>query len=239
MSWQASRCVSNSLGWYETVLRTHGVSGAITKGLWACRQKVPPYYSNAITVDSSDAAVQTEVLRDLEADLVRPFSVKDSFAVLELAPLGLRPLFDAEWVWRDLSSGPPEYERREVEWRRVMGDEELGRWEAAWRNNGSPADARVFLPGLLTSGEVVLLAAHHGDRIVAGCAANRTPGVVGFSNFFTDEADREPLMASAIGETMRFAPGLPVVGYETGEDLAGARRLGFEAVGPLRVWLAE
>ena len=39
---------------------------------------------------------------------MRPFSVKDSFAVLELAPLGLRPLFGAEWIWRDPSLGPPE-----------------------------------------------------------------------------------------------------------------------------------
>ena len=239
MSRQASRCVFNNLGWYEAVLRTHGVSGAITKGVWTCRQRVPAYHSNAITVDSSGAAVQTQVLRDLETVLERPFSVKDSFAVLELAPLGLRPLFDAEWIWRDPSAGPPDDDRHDVEWRRVMGDEELGRWEAAWRSNGSPADTRVFLPDLLTSGEVVLLAAHQGDRIVAGCAANRTPGVVGFSNFFTDDADRELLMASAVGEAMRFAPGLPVVGYESGEDLARARRLGFQAVGPLRVWFAE
>ena len=133
MSWHASRCVSNNLGWYEAVLRTHGVSGAITRGVWTCRQQVPPYYSNAITVDSSDAAVQTEVLRDLATDLVRPFSVKDSFAVLELAPLGPRPLFDAEWIWRDPSSSPPEDERRDVEWRRVATNEELDHWEAAWR----------------------------------------------------------------------------------------------------------
>ncbi len=242
MGWQAGRCVANSLAWYETLLRTHDVSGAISRGVWTCRQGVPPYYSNAVTLDRSDAVVQTRVLRDLEVDLARPFSVKDSFAVLDLVPLGLRPLFDAEWIWRAPSAVPPGHGPRHVEWRRVTGNEELERWEASWRDHGSPASTRVFLPELLESGDVALLAAHRGERIVAGCVANRTRAVVGFSNFFADEADdadREHLMASAVGETMRFAPGMPVVGYERDEDLARARRLGFDTVGPLRVWLAE
>ena len=239
MSWQTSACVSNSLGWYEAVLRTHGVSGTITRGVWACRQEVPPYYSNAITLDSSDAAVQTEVLRDLAMDLARPFSVKDSFAALDLAPLGLRPLFDAEWMWRDPSLGLPEPGRPNLEWRRVTNDDELNHWEGAWRTNGSPADTHVFLLDLLTSGDVVLLAGHQGNRIVAGCAANRTPGVIGFSNFFAEDAEREAIIASALGAVVGLAPGLPVVGYDGGDDLAHAKRLGFHTVGALRVWLAE
>ena len=239
MSRQTSGCVANSRGWYEAVLRPHGISGAITGGVWTCRQRVPPYYSNAITLDSSDPAVQTEVLRDLAKDLDRPFSVKDSFAALELAPLGLRPLFDAEWMWRDPSLDPPEHRLPDLEWQRVTSVEELERWEAAWRANGSPADTRVFLPDLLTSGDVVLLAGYEGGRIVAGCAANHSPGVIGFSNFFAEDADREPVMASALAAVMLLAPGLPVVGFDSGADLAHARRLGFHTVGALRVWLAE
>ena len=46
-------------------------------------------------------------------------------------------------------------------------------------------------------------------------------------------------MASALGAVMLLAPGLPVVGYDAGDDLAHAKRLGFHTVGPLRVWLAE
>ena len=210
-----------------------GACGRVVSG---CR----PYYSNAITVDSSDPAAQTEVLRDLAKDLRRPFSVKDSFAALELAPLGFRPLFDAEWMWRDPSSGPPEGVRRDLDWRRVTNDRGArpdGRLRGGL--NGSPADTRVFLPDLLTSGDVVLLAGHQGDRIVAGCAANHTPGVVGFSNFFAEDADREPVVASALGAVLLLAPGVPVVGYDRGDDLAHAKRLGFHTVGELRIWLAE
>jgi hypothetical protein len=31
-------------------------------------------------------------------------------------------------------------------------------------------------------------------------------------------------------------PGLPLVGYETGEALAQAEALGFEVIQPLRIW---
>ena len=31
-------------------------------------------------------------------------------------------------------------------------------------------------------------------------------------------------------------PGLPIVGYERGEDLAAARRAGFTVLAPLRIW---
>ena len=32
-------------------------------------------------------------------------------------------------------------------------------------------------------------------------------------------------------------PGLPLVGYEEGDALRGALLTGFEAIGPLRVWI--
>ena len=37
------------------------------------------------------------------------------------------------------------------------------------------------------------------------------------------------------GSARPLRPGLPVVGYEAGADLAAARRAGFQVLGPLRV----
>lgn len=221
------------------VFQTHGLSGTLTDGVWTCRGTAPPYYSNAMTVAPTWTAAQTKVLRDLAAEIERPFSVKDSFAAMDLGAMDMQALFDAEWVLRDPSAAPLGTEPRALDWRRVTGALELERWEAAWRDNGSPADTRVFLPGLLTIREVALFAAYRGGRIVAGCAANRTSGAVGFSNFFAEDGDKDPLVGAAVAETMRFAPGLPVVGYERGEDLARAIRLGFRPVGPLRILLVH
>jgi hypothetical protein len=229
--------VANSLGWYEAVFRTHGLSGTLTDGVWACRGTVPPYYSNALTVAPGWIAAQAKVLVDLAADLQRPFSIKDSFAAMDLGAGNMRELFNAEWMLLDPSKTPPETEPRAAEWRRVTDALELARWEAAWRANGSPTNTRVFLPALLTATDVALFAAYRDGRIVGGCVANRTPGAVGLSNNFAEDDDKESVAAAAIAETNRFAPGMPVVGYERGDELARFVRLGFRPVGPLRIVL--
>jgi hypothetical protein len=69
-----------------------------------------------------------------------------------------------------------------------------------------------------------------GDK--GGAIANRTGPVVGVSNLFGD------WRAAADSIAGRY-PGLPLVGYESGDDLAAARRAGFTSTGPLRVWLKE
>jgi hypothetical protein len=231
--------VANSLGWYEAVFRTHGLSGTLTDGIWTCRGKVPPYYSNAVTVAPGWTAAQNNVLLDLAADLQRPFSVKDSFAAMDLGAGNMRELFNAEWMLLDPSTARPEIEPGSAQWRRVTDAVELERWEAAWRDNGSPADTRVFVPALITDPDVALFAASRDGRIVGGCAANRTSGAVGLSNVFAEDHDMESVVAGALAQTMRFAPALPVVGYERGDDLVRYMRLGFRPVGPLRVLLVS
>ena len=232
-------CVANSLGWYQAVFRTHGLSGTLTDGVWACRGKVPPYYSNALTVAPGWTAARANVLLDLAADLQRPFSVKDSFAAIDLGAGNMRELFSAEWMLLHPSGAPPEPEPGAAEWRRVTDTVELEGWEAAWRENGSPTDTRVFLPALLADADVALIAAYRDGRIVGGCAANRTPGAVGLSNVFAEADETESVAAGAIAETVRFAPGMPVVGYEGGNELVRFVRLGFRPVGPLRILLVS
>jgi hypothetical protein len=54
---------------------------------------------------------------------------------------------------------------------------------------------------------------------------------VGLSNCFGRGAF--PAAATLCAE---LAQGLPVVGYERGDDLHAALDVGFEATGPLRIW---
>ncbi len=204
--------------------------------MWISHDSPPPYYSNAVTLAPSGLAAQVATLRDLQGALRPPWAVKDSFSVLELASLGFRPLFDAEWVWLDASDAPATV-RNDATWRPVTTPAELEGWEGAWRESGSPADSRVFLPELLANPTIALFAAYRGDAIVAGCAGNRSVEAVGFSNFFVADGDEDLATASAVSEVARYGAGLPVVGYEAGESLARTVRLGFRTVGPLRVWV--
>ena len=213
MSTPAEICVRNSLHWYEAIFRTHRLDGAIVDGLWLSHGDVPPYYSNAMTLVPSPVGPQLAALRDLRSALHGPWSVKDSFAALDLAPLGFEPLFDAEWVWRD-PSPPPTTDPGDVSWQRVTTNVDLDHWEKAWRDNGSPTDRRVFLPELLADPTVALFAAYRRDDMVGGCAANMSTDAVGLSNIFSADRDAEAVVAGALAAVSRFAPGLPIVGYE-------------------------
>lgn len=61
----------------------------------------------------------------------------------------------------------------------------------------------------------------------------------GISNIFVPPGDGERLRAGCVAAAQDAFPGLPLVGYESGQDLAAMRALGFEATGPLRVWLRQ
>ena len=102
---------------------------------------------------------------------------------------------------------------------------------------GEAPQPRIFLPALLEDANVAFFAAFDQQRIVAGAIANRTRDVVGISNIFLPENDAIHFRAACLGSIMDAFPGLPLVGYESDNDLAEMQSLGFESVGPLRIWL--
>jgi hypothetical protein len=71
---------------------------------------------------------------------------------------------------------------------------------------------------------------------VGGAIAFTADGVTGISNVFKSVITDGLLWAGAVRAIARVRPGLPIVGYERGEDLAAARRAGFTVLGSLRVW---
>ncbi len=73
----------------------------------------------------------------------------------------------------------------------------------------------------------------------AGVTANRTDTAVGLSNFFVHGKEPSSARAECIDAAADVFPGLPLVGYETGQDLAASRALGFSSLGSLRVWIQQ
>jgi hypothetical protein len=55
-------------------------------------------------------------------------------------------------------------------------------------------------------------------------------------NVFNSGMAAGHLWAGVVRAVASLRPGLPIVGYERGEDLAAARRAGFTVLGSLRVW---
>jgi hypothetical protein len=123
----------------------------------------------------------------------------------------------------------------------VQDADQLVEWEAAWNGPSasdlSPPPARVFPPALLADPDIAFIAALIDRRVVAGAIANRTDAVVGLSNVFAPAGAAARFWPGCIGAAMSTFAGLPVVGYERGAELALALDLGFQDVGPLRIWV--
>jgi hypothetical protein len=120
----------------------------------------------------------------------------------------------------------------------VTTGDELVAWEAAW--HGEPAHPfapRLFPPVLLADPDVAFLALYTGQALVAGLVANRSGSAAGLSNIFLPAQDGERYRPALLAAAETAFPGLPLVGYEHGRDLAAMREQGFMELGPLRVWV--
>ena len=230
----------NNADWCEIVCSAHGSPGEFVDTMWINRGRIPRFYPNAQTT-SRGATRQIELIRELSREpLPGGRAFKDSFAALDLAPLGFTLLFEARWIWLPREKGPGLHAvSAELAWKIVRSEDSLAEWERAWRNaNGDTNPARVFLPVLLDNPEVAFVAGYRGERIVAGAIGNRSEGVVGWSNFFAAQGEDPRACASgSLAALYRNFPDAAIVGYEEGEMLRLAESLGFESIGPLRVWL--
>jgi hypothetical protein len=73
----------------------------------------------------------------------------------------------------------------------------------------------------------------------AGAILCRSGAVVGISNFFTNDRTASIDWQGCLALAASLFPGMAIVGYESGDALRTATKHGFDAVGPLRVWVRE
>jgi hypothetical protein len=228
----------NNAIWCDTVCRAHDRPGEFHETLWFTRLGTPRFYPDAVTIAGAEAApVQLEAIAGLiGATRQREWFVKDSFHSLHLNSLGFEPLFDAEWI--ALGAARPDLKQNLPEYRSIMvtGEAGLIAWEQSWAGKqvNANSEPRVFMPGLLADTNVVFVSIQGDGGIAGGGILNRGAEVVGVSNLFGSRIDLVyRSLAAMAGEIF---PGLPLVGYESGKELAAAKLAGFETVGPLRVW---
>jgi hypothetical protein len=230
----------NNALWCDAVCRAHDRPGEFHDTLWLTRLGTPPFYPDAVTVAGMEAApTQVEAIAALVGSArQREWAVKDSFRSLDLSSLGFEPLFDAEWV--ALRGPPPDVEDVTSDYRSTNVTSKVGlfAWEQSWAGEDVNAAAisapRVFMPRLLADTNIVFVSIQGDGRIVGGGILNRGAEVVGLSNLFGSPIDMVwRRLAAMAGEIF---PGLPLVGYERGNELVAAHEAGFETVGFLRVW---
>ncbi|MFE5740866.1 hypothetical protein [Streptomyces celluloflavus] len=218
----------NNASWCEAVCRAHGTPGAFAEEMWASARRTPPLYPDAVTLTPHTAGA------DLLAriDTASPgCSVKDSFACLDLTGAGFEVLFEAEWIYRPATLAAPAPVDG-VRWDVVPDAEALAGWAAAWGADGNGP----FRSELLADEGTFFLRGRNGDAVVAGAVASRSESVVGLSNVFAADGEARAAWAGVLAAVAERWPGLPVVGYESGDDLTAAADEGCLPIGPLRVW---
>jgi hypothetical protein len=231
------RAARNNAEWCDAVCRAHGNPGEFHDDIWLNRNPVPRFYPNVGTLAEPSPRQLALIDELIAARLPSGWAVKDSFSMLDLESRGFRMLFDAEWIYlpvsrtKDIASA-----RTSARWEVVRNDLALAEWESAWsRSAGDTSKDRIFL-SLLENKDVAVVAGFRDAYIVAGAIANRSDDVVGWSNFFAPEDEMLDCAAASLAKIGGIFRGLPIVGYEHGDDLRNARSLGFESIGPLRVW---
>ncbi len=232
----------NNACWCEAVCAAHGAGGVIGPAIWQTRTKPPPFHSNLVTLAADLERDTLDAQLAALAGSLGPveWTIKDSHAAFDLAPLGWDELFRATWLWRSPALALPVSTLHAV---RLVSPSDRLRWERAW--HGLPRDTgaaslpwRQFPDAVWDDPHHAFFAVidAHGD-ITAGAIANRSPGVVGLSNLFVVSGTRTRAWAALTGAVADAFPRWPLVGHaRDGADLDAARAIGFDAIGSLRVW---
>jgi hypothetical protein len=218
--------VRNNAELCDAVCRAHGLPGEFHATYWVNTGQVPNLYPNLITL-------APDVTEEVVADALgaRPdVSVKDSFATLDLSPLGFKPLFDATWIASQYGEVEP---RIDLRWDVVDNDVDLADWETAWAG-GTRSRERTFPTAALRDGAIAFYWMREDGQLLAGALTNYGGRIYGISNVFAEP--RFDPWPSLIADLHQRRPGDTFVGYESGDDLVRALAAGFRAIGPLRIW---
>ena len=234
---RAQRAAANNASWCNAVCAAHGQPGCIDAGLWWHEGPVPRFYPNAVTLRAQPPQLMPRLHTMIDSRQGAGWSLKDSFACLDLSTLQCRELFSAQWLWRAGTTGTSELSAG-LSWRRLHSDDDLAAWERAWSAD-APAPERVFLPPLLDDAATGVIAVERGETLVGGVIVHGAAGVAGVTNLFTRGEDEQATRDACLAAASACFPAAPLVTYEVDAEVALFTRLGFESVGRLRVWLHD
>lgn len=237
-----SAAAANNAALCDLVCRSAGLPTVGRPRLWSTPRRSPDGYPDAVTLSPGVSA--DEVLDTIDSSTGA--SVKDSFGDLDLSAHGFTVLFDAQWIARRAARAAA---ATRLPWRRVDASHVSG-WIAAHGSTPIGPDA-VDDPCVR-----LFLAADDGGPLAVGAlnrsVAPRSPSgpdahdrnvgeadavVVGVSNVAVLRADPDVVWSDLVALARAEFGSSPLVGYEIGPDLDAPVAVGFETVGPLRVWM--
>jgi hypothetical protein len=187
---------------------------------WVNAEPVPRFYPNVVTLTTGKADIeeQRQAVRILQkSNLPGRWAVKDSFKTLDIARLGFEVLLEGNWIRK--AQPKPGAMVSGLSWDRVKG-------------GGAEFPAALF-----SDDNFAMFSARRNGAVVAGGTFYRSDGVVGLTNVVAEFDDEPAVWRDLASLAAATFPGLPLVGYESGDELAAAKKAGFEVGDPLRVWV--
>ena len=233
------KAISNNNGLYEEIFGSQNIKSQKTDSIWYALEKTPPFYSNLVTLskDWNPDEIFKTIDLNYEKEKWEEWSIKDSFAVLDLNSYGFEKLFNAQWIYLESSKFIPLVNTKKLRYEIVKNEEVLSAWRIAWDSN-EKIGKEIFNSKLLDNPKVHFIAGYDEHQIVSGCFVNKTDDVLGISNFFAPNDDIQYWsgIVSFIFDSIERSD---ILGYEQNELSAKLQVLGFEKIGNLAVWLKK
>ena len=224
----------NNAEWCDLVCRAStGARACSAADAWTTTRRAPQYYPDAVTLepDADRRALldRVDATRGLlgQGQLRRRSTSHRSDSVCSSKP---------QWIGRARGSGSGARPQRAGDRSGALASSTSGK--QAW---AGPAAATVSVPSGAPRRSERRRARRSPRRTRASRArcSNRGADVIGLSNLFADDGDLEAAWARAVAAATRPFPTSAIVGYESGDALAVARRHGFVSLGALRVWIKD
>lgn len=220
----------NNAEWCDIVCQAQGTKGMFYDDVWANLGQVPQFYPNVITLQPD---VSPRRINEIISSPSHAFSIKDSFNTLNLSTLNFSKLFDAQWLAAPQITAMPQ-SNGAIVWKKIDSIDSLQAWESAWAGS---EPSHIFNQSVASHPAVCFLAAYDGSHIIAGAILTKGEHVVGVSNIFFPVGQSLYFWQSLLYLTQRDFPSLPIVGYESGDDLEHALSAGLRPIGALSIWV--
>lgn len=228
----------NSNALYDEIFVNQNICFRRNDSICYCLEETLTYYSNLVTVDEEwkPDEIFEAIDKNFERENWSEWSIKDSFAVLNLTEYKFETLFSAQWFYLEAEKFTPLKSESNLSFAILENESDLEIWRKAWDDN-EKLGKEIFDSKLLNNPRVYFIAGYENNKIACGCFLNKSDSVLGVSNFFAKDtsiyywSEIIEFIFSAVEKT-------DIVGYEQNalvEKLE--KRLNFEKVGDLTIWI--
>ncbi|HRH42523.1 MAG TPA: hypothetical protein PKY82_12925 [Pyrinomonadaceae bacterium] len=231
--------IRNNNELYRSIFANHKIVLNRTDLICYTIEKTPLLYSNLVTI-SKDWAPD-EIFEKIDLKFIKEnwleWSIKDSFAVLDLHKYNFLKLFDAQWFYLEAGNFTPTAQSENLSYKIIDNESDLAVWRTIW-DSDDKLGKEIFNPKLLNNPLTYFVAGLKDEQIVSGCLINKSDDVLSISNFFAPDKNID-YWSEMISFIFSSIEQTDIVGYQRNDLVDKLKTLGFEAVGNLIVWLKK